>query len=121
MVRSAWISCSGGIVLSTNPLALGIGSCHGAALVVLTLWPALSLYGELLGIVAVSVPIALGLYPAWTHRDWDLVTKSLGLLAATTGALPGGWLGFTASSGFVRDRHHQDRSCRSTQPRSDRR
>ncbi len=82
------------------PLVLGLGGWLGAALVVLTLWPALSLTSELLGILAVSVPIALGLYLAWTHRDWDRGTKSLGLLAATAGALLGGWLGFTATSGL---------------------
>jgi hypothetical protein len=77
-------------------LVLGLGGCFGAALVVLTLWPALSLSSHLFGILAPSVPIALGLYLAWTHRDWDRVTKSLGLLAATAGALLGGWLGITA-------------------------
>jgi pimeloyl-ACP methyl ester carboxylesterase len=82
------------------PLVLGLGGWFGAALVVLTLWPALSLTSELLGILAISVPIALGLYLAWTHRDWDRATKSLGLLAATAGALLGGWLGFTATSGL---------------------
>ncbi len=82
------------------PLVLGLGGWLGAALVVLTLWPALSLTSELLGILAPSVPIALGLYLAWTHRDWDRATKSLGLLAATAGALLGGWLGFTATSGL---------------------
>ena len=81
-------------------LVLGLGGWLGAALVVLTLWPALSLSSELLGILAPSVPIALGLYLAWTHRDWDRATKSLGLLAATAGALLGGWLGFTAASGL---------------------
>ena len=44
--------------------------------------------------------IALGLYLAWIHRDWDRATKSLGLLAVTAGALLGGWLGFTAVSGL---------------------
>ena len=82
------------------PVVLGLGGWFGAALVVLTLWPALSLTSELLGILAPSVPIALGLYLAWTHRDWDRATKSLGLLAATAGALLGGWLGFTATSGL---------------------
>jgi len=82
------------------PLVLGLGGWLGAALVVLTLWPALSLSSELLGILAPSAPIALGLYLAWTHRDWDRATKSLGLLAATAGALLGGWLGFTAVSGL---------------------
>jgi pimeloyl-ACP methyl ester carboxylesterase len=81
-------------------LVLGLGGWFGAALVVLTLWPALSLSSELLGILAISVPIALGLYLAWTHSDWDRAAKSLGLLAATAGALLGGWLGFTAVSGL---------------------
>ena len=83
------------------PLVLGLGGWLGAALVVLTLWPALSLTSELLGILAPSGPIALGLYLAWAHRDWDRATKSLGLLAATAGALLGGWLGFTATSGLA--------------------
>jgi outer membrane lipoprotein SlyB len=46
------------------------------------------------------VPIALGLYLAWAHRDWDRATKSLGLLAASAGAVLGGWLGFSATSGL---------------------
>jgi len=81
-------------------LVLGLGGWLGGALVVLTLWPALSLYSALLGILAPSVPMALGLYLAWTQRDWDRATKSLGLLAATAGALLGGWFGFTATSGL---------------------
>ncbi|MGD0811236.1 MAG: hypothetical protein ABSA91_16240, partial [Acidimicrobiales bacterium] len=82
------------------PVVLGLGGFFGAALVVLTLWPALSLASELLRILAPSGLIALGLYLAWTHRDWDRATKSLGLLAAIAGALLGGWLGFTATSGL---------------------
>ncbi len=82
------------------PLVLGLGGWLGAALVVLTLWPTLSLSSELLGVLAPSVPIALGLYLAWAHRDWDRATKSRGLLAVTAGALLGGWLGFSATSGL---------------------
>ena len=81
-------------------VVLGLGGWFGAALVVLTVWPALSLSSELLGILAISAPIALGLYLAWTHREWDRASKSLGLLAAAAGALLGGWLGFTAVSGL---------------------
>src|SRR5580698_8295772 len=82
------------------PVVLGLGGFFGATLVVLTLWPALSLASELLRILAPGGLIALGLYLAWTHRDWDRATKSLGLLAAIAGALLGGWLGFTATSGL---------------------
>ena len=83
------------------PVVVGLGGWLGAALVVLTLWPALSLSSELLGVLGPSVPIALGLYLAWAHRDWDRATKSRGLLAATAGALLGGWLGFSATSGLA--------------------
>jgi hypothetical protein len=79
---------------------LGLGGWFGAALTALTLRPALSLTSELLGILAPSVPIALGLYLAWTHRHWDRAAKTGGLLAASAGALLGGWLGFTATSGL---------------------
>jgi pimeloyl-ACP methyl ester carboxylesterase len=82
------------------PLVLGLGGFFGVALVVLTLWPALSLTSELLRVLAPSGLIALGLYLAWAHRDWDRATKSRGLLAAAAGALLGGWLGFTATSGL---------------------
>ena len=90
----------GGTLDFETPVVLGLGGFFGAALVVLTLWPALSLASELLRILAPSGLIALGLYLAWTHRDWDRATKSLGLLAAIAGALLGGWLGFTATSGL---------------------
>jgi len=82
------------------PLVLGLGGWFGAALIAATLWPALSLTSELLGILAPSGPIALGLYLACTHRGWDRAAKSLGLLAASAGALLGGWFGFTVTSGL---------------------
>jgi hypothetical protein len=81
-------------------LVLGLGGWLGAALVVMTLWPTLSLSSEVFGILATSVPIALGLYLAWTHRAWDRATKSVGVLAAVAGAVLGGWLGFAAVSGM---------------------
>ena len=103
------------------PVVLGLGGWFGAALVVLTLWPALSLTSELLGILAPSVPIAVGLYLAWTHRDWDRAAKSLGLLAAIM-RRPGRRVARVHRDiRAVRDRHHHDRSCRRRQPRPDRR
>jgi pimeloyl-ACP methyl ester carboxylesterase len=83
------------------PLVLGLGGWFGAALIAATLWPALSLTSELLGIAAPSGPIALGLYLAWTHRDRNRATKTGALLAASAGAVGGGWLGFTATSGLL--------------------
>ena len=85
---------------TVGPLVLGLGGWFAAALVALTLWPTLPLSNEVLGILAVSVPIALGLYLAWTRRDRDGAIKTQGLLAASAGALLGGWFGFTAVSGL---------------------
>jgi pimeloyl-ACP methyl ester carboxylesterase len=82
-------------------LVLGLGGWFLAALIVLALFPSLSLSNELLGILAPSGPIALGLYLAWTHRDADRAIKTQGLVAAGTSALLGGWLGFTATSGLA--------------------
>jgi hypothetical protein len=82
------------------PLVLGLGGWFLAALTVLTLFATVPLSGELLGIIASSVPIALGLYLAWTDRDRDQATRTQGLLAAGAGALLGGWFGFTAVSGL---------------------
>jgi len=93
-------SKTGVVARTIVPVVLGLGGWFGAALVVLTLWPALSLTSELLEILAPSGLISLGLYLAWTHRDWDRATKSLGLLAAIAGALLGGWLGYAAISGL---------------------
>jgi len=83
------------------PLVLGLGGWFAAALIALTLWPTLPLSDEVLGTVSASAPIALGLYLAWTHRDWDRTAKVEGLLAASAGALVGGWFGFTATSGLA--------------------
>jgi pimeloyl-ACP methyl ester carboxylesterase len=82
------------------PLVLGFGGWFAAALTVLALFPTIPLSSELLGITASSVPIALGLYLAWTHRDREPATKIQGLFAVGAGALLGGWFGFTAVSGL---------------------
>jgi len=80
---------------------LGLGGWFLAALIVLTLFPTVSLSSELLAILATSVPIALGLYLAWTRRDHNRTAKIQGLLAASAGALLGGWFGYTATSGLL--------------------
>jgi pimeloyl-ACP methyl ester carboxylesterase len=80
-------------------LSLGLGGWFLAVLIAVTLWPTLPLNSEALAILASSGPIALGLYLAWTHRDTSRAIKIHGLLAATAGALVGGWFGFTAISG----------------------
>ena len=55
---------------------------------------------ELLAVLAVGVPVGLGLYFAWVTRDWSARTKAAGLAVAVGGALAGVWLGFNATDGF---------------------
>jgi len=89
-----------GWIRTLSPL-LGLGGWFLAALIVLTVWPTLSLSNALLAILGVGTPTALGLYWAWVHRDWPRATKRTGLLAATGGALLGGWFGFTSTTGLL--------------------
>jgi hypothetical protein len=48
----------------------------------------------------VGLPIGLGIYFAWVHRDWSRQSKATGLAAAVGGALVGAWLGFNATEGL---------------------
>ncbi len=102
------------------PVVLGLGGWLGAALVVLTLWPALSLSSEMLGIVAPSVPIALGLYLAWPPRlgPCHQVTRAPGRNRRRPARRVDR---VHRDIRAVRARHHHDRSCRRRQPRPDRR
>jgi pimeloyl-ACP methyl ester carboxylesterase len=54
---------------------------------------------ELLVILSVGVPIGLGTYWAWVHRDWSARSKRVGIAAVTAAALGGAWLGFQATDG----------------------
>jgi hypothetical protein len=56
---------------------------------------------ELLAALSVGLPIGLGVYFAWVHRDWSARTKTMGLAMAVGGALVGGWLGFNATEGLL--------------------
>ena len=51
--------------------------------------------------LSIGLPVGLGIYLAWVHRDWSTKTKTTGLAAAISGALIGAWLGFNATSGFL--------------------
>jgi pimeloyl-ACP methyl ester carboxylesterase len=86
---------------SVLALAAGLGGWFAGALIVLTFWTTVPLSSEPLGIVSVGVPVALVLYLAWTRRDAGRAAKATGLLAASGGALIGGWYGYTVIPGFT--------------------
>lgn len=63
--------------------------------------PGVPLDDELLAVLSVGVPVELGIYWAWVHRDWPGRRKRVGLAAAAAGALAGAWLGFNTADGLL--------------------
>jgi pimeloyl-ACP methyl ester carboxylesterase len=80
-------------------LVIGLGGWFLGALITATLCPSVSLSDELLTVLAGSVPAGLCLYLAWTSRAYDRTAKAAGLLAASAGAVAGGWFGFGVATG----------------------
>jgi pimeloyl-ACP methyl ester carboxylesterase len=80
---------------------VGLGGWFAGVLIVLTFWTTVPLSSEPLGIISASVPVALVLYLAWTRRDAGRAAKIRGLLAASIGAVFGGWYGYTVIPGFI--------------------
>ena len=71
------------------------------ALIVLATMPSVPIDDDLLVALSVGVPVGLGIYLAWVHRDWASQKKGLGIAAAVAGALVGAWLGFHATAGLI--------------------
>ena len=70
-------------------------------MIVLATMPSVPVDDDLLVALSVGVPVGLGIYLAWVHRDWVTQKKRLGVAAAVAGALVGAWLGFHAAAGFM--------------------
>jgi pimeloyl-ACP methyl ester carboxylesterase len=88
---------SSAVLRSLYPIVLGLGGWFLGVLIVITTMPGVPLDNELLAVLAVGVPVGLGIYWAWVHRDWSAGSKGVGFAAATGGALVGAWLGFHAA------------------------
>jgi putative drug exporter of the RND superfamily len=86
---------------SLYPMLLGLGGWFGAVLVVQATKADVPLDDAQLAVLAMGVPIGLGLYFAWVNRDWSAATRWKGFVAATGGALVGAWLGFNAGKGLI--------------------
>jgi pimeloyl-ACP methyl ester carboxylesterase len=86
---------------SAYAVILGLGGWLLGALIVLATLPSVPIDDELLVALSVALPVGLGIYLAWVHRDWATQKKGLGLAAAVAGALVGAWLGFHATAGFM--------------------
>jgi pimeloyl-ACP methyl ester carboxylesterase len=88
------------ILRSVYPVVLGLGGWFLGVLIVLAALPGVPLDDELLAALSIGLPIALGTYLAWVHRDWAAQTKTIGFAAAAGGALLGAWMGFNATEGL---------------------
>jgi hypothetical protein len=86
---------------SLYPLVLGLGGWFAGALTILTTSATVPLDDELFAVLSIAAPISLGIYWAWVRRDWAARVKTTGFVAAATGALVGGWLGFNATAGLL--------------------
>ena len=86
---------------SVYPIVLGLGGWFVGVLIVVTTMPGTPLDDELLAALSVGVPIGLGIYWAWVHRDWSGPDQDRGFAAALAGALVGAWLGFHATTGLL--------------------
>jgi pimeloyl-ACP methyl ester carboxylesterase len=92
---------AGAVLRSVYPLVLGLGGWFLAVLIVLTTMPGVPIDHELVAVLSTGVPIGLGIYWAWVHRDWAARSKGAGFAAAAAGALAGAWLGFHAALGLM--------------------
>jgi pimeloyl-ACP methyl ester carboxylesterase len=86
---------------SVVPIVLGLGGWFLGALIVLATMTWVSLDNQALATLSVGSPVGLGIYLAWTHRDWSDTTKIGGFAGAMGGALVGGWLGFHSTAGLL--------------------
>ena len=60
---------------SLYPIVLGLGGWFLGVLIVITTMPGVPLDDELLAVLSVGVPVGLGIYWAWVHRDWSAGTQ----------------------------------------------
>jgi pimeloyl-ACP methyl ester carboxylesterase len=86
---------------SLYPVVLGFGGWFLAVLIILANGLAIPLDNELLAVLGVGLPIGLGVYLAWVHRDWSPRTKAVGFATSMGGALVGAWLGLHSSEDLL--------------------
>ena len=84
---------------SVFTLVLGLGGWFAGLLLVLMAFPAMALDNMALSVVAIGLPIGMGIYLAWLDRSRP--GRTIGLSAAMAGSLVGAWLGFQAANGLT--------------------
>ena len=64
---------------SLYPIILGLGGLLLGTLIVLTTLPSVPIDDDLVVALSIGLPVGLGIYLAWVHRDWSAQNKGVGL------------------------------------------
>ena len=83
------------------PLLMGLGGWFAAWLVLMTVWPSMPANALWVTVISVGVPIGIGTYWAWVHREWNALVRRAGIWLAAIAGVVGGWLGFHATTGLL--------------------
>ncbi|MGH9124755.1 MAG: alpha/beta fold hydrolase [Acidimicrobiales bacterium] len=92
---------TGAWIRSAGPIVFGLGGWFLGALLVLRFWPSRPLDDQMLAVVAVAVPIWLGVYAGWVRTDTPKAMRAKGIAAAGVAAVVGAALGFHVFSGLM--------------------
>jgi pimeloyl-ACP methyl ester carboxylesterase len=92
---------SSAVLRSLYSIIIGLGGWLLGTLIVLATLPSVPIDSDPVVALFVGVPVGLGVYLGWVHRDWSAQRKGVGLAAAIAGALAGAWLGFHATTGLL--------------------
>jgi len=84
---------------SAFAVVLGLGGWCFGALVVLTAMPAVRVDNTVITTLSVAVPVGLGIYWSWVHRDRAGRSRYAGLAWVSAGALAGAWMGVNVQEG----------------------
>jgi hypothetical protein len=79
----------------------GLGGWFTGLIIVLVALTTVPLDNELLAVLSIGTPIALGTYWAWVNRDRTARATTIGIWVAAAGALAGAVLGFNATPGLL--------------------
>ena len=99
--RESFGRTASAVLRSLYPIILGVSGFLLGILIVLTTMPSIPIDNDLLVALSIGLPVGLGIYLAWVHRNWSAQSKGVGLAAAVAAALAGAWLGFHATPGLT--------------------
>jgi len=99
--RGGFSPVGGALMRSLYPIVLGFGGWFLALLIVMTVFPSVFIGGLLLAVIPIGLPIGIGIYWAWVHRDWPAATKRAGFWGSVGGGLAGAWFGFISAPGLL--------------------